>query len=107
MPRNLLGELETQLMLAILRQREEAYSATIVREIEKSANRIVAPTAVYIVLRRLEKRGLVSSKHVPPTGNEGGRGKRFFKVTKAGLKRLRETYGVIRKLSVGLEDLLT
>ena len=59
MSRETLGEFEHKVMLAILRLGGEAYSVSIVEELEERTDREVAQAAVFIVLRRLEEKGLL------------------------------------------------
>src|SRR5688500_3352641 len=62
MTRRGLGELEQQVLLTILQLGGEAYSVPVVLELEARSGREVSQAAVYIVLRRLEEKGLVSSR---------------------------------------------
>lgn len=90
MARDALGEFEHRVLLAILRLGAESYSVPIVLELEEKTKKSVAPAAVYIALRRLEKRGLVSSRLVEPDEDGGGRERRYFKIEEAGMERLKE-----------------
>lgn len=90
MGKDVLGELEHQVLLATLRLGDDAYSTTIVLELERVTGREVAPAAVYIALRRLEEGGFAASELRPPAG-EGGRERRYFRVTEAGLGLMRES----------------
>lgn len=98
-----LGELEHQVMLALLRVGPEAYSVPILLELERRTGREVAAAAVYIALRRLEDKGLVDSRTEPPAEGEGGRDRRFFRVTEAGRAKLRETRQALDSLWDGLD----
>lgn len=94
MGREIVGEFEHQVLLALLRLGDDAYSAPVVVELEERTGRTVRTAAVYIALRRLEDKGLVTSTMQPP-GPEGGRDRRHFEVTDEGrscLRRARETY---------------
>ncbi len=82
MGRESLGEFELQVLLAILRLGAESYSVPIVLELEEKTERSIAPAAVYIALRRLEKKGLVVSRMSSASPEEGGRPRRYFKLTK-------------------------
>ena len=89
MSKDVLGEFEHQVLLATLRLDDGAYSATIVLELERVTGRDVAPAAVYIALRRLEQGNFTSSDlRAPP---EGGRKRRYFRVTQSGLRLMRES----------------
>jgi len=104
MARDGLGEFEQRVLLAILRLGTESYSVPIVLELEERMEKSVAPAAVYIALRRLEDRGLVSSRMAP--GDEGGRERRYFKVEEAGVERLQESRRELEALWEGLDPLL-
>ncbi len=89
MSKEVLGEFEHQVLLAALRLDVEAYSTTIVLELERVTGRDVAPAAVYIALRRLEEGGFAMSELRAPQG--GGRARRYFQVTDSGLRLMRES----------------
>ena len=74
-------------MVGILR--DEAYGNSIVTEIKSRIDRDVNLSAVHVTLYRLEDKGLVKSQMGGPTGVRGGRRKRIFQVTNAGLATLR------------------
>ena len=102
MGRDILGEFEHRVMLALLQLGDDAYSAPIVRELEARTGVPVKSAAVYIALRRLEEKGLVASRMEPP-GSEGGRDRRHFEVTDAGRERLREARATFERLWEGLD----
>lgn len=106
MSRESLGDLEHRVLLALLRVGPEAYSVPIVLELESRTGREVAAAAVYIALRRLEEKGLVESRTEPPAVGEGGRDRRWFRVTPFGLKKLRETRAALESLWDGIEPRL-
>ncbi len=70
MPKS-LGEFEQLILFAALRLGDEAYGASIRREIEECTGRPVTAGSVYTVLDRLETRGLVSSFTGEPTPQRG------------------------------------
>jgi len=106
MPREQLGELEQQVLIALLHAGPKAYSVPIVEALEERTGREVATAAVYIVLRRLEEKGLVRSALGPPEAAEGGRDRRYFTMTPQGMKRLREVRTVWRRLWDGVDPML-
>lgn len=87
-----LGEFEHHVLLAILRNGSTSYSVDIVQELERRTGRTVGVTSVFVTLRRLEKKGLLSSEVVdPPQGHR----RRYFTLTPTGVARLeraRETF---------------
>lgn len=93
-----LGGFEHQVLLAVLRLGPEAYSVPIVMELEERTGRAVSPSKVYVTLRRLEDKGMVSSRFVPPPPDEGGRERRMFALEPAGLDLLRESKRVFVEL---------
>jgi PadR family transcriptional regulator PadR len=102
MGREGLGDLEHQAMLALLRLGEDTYTAPVVEELEKTTGRATSVAAVYVVLRRLERKGLVRSELREP-GDEGGRDRRCFVVTDEGRARLRKEQEAYQSLWRGLD----
>ena len=100
-----LGEFELLVMLTVIRLGEGAYGVPISREIEQRARREVAFGTVYATLERLQKKGLVRSDLGDPTPERGGRAKRYFRVTSAGLRTVRETKHSLIRLWHGLREL--
>ncbi len=101
-----LGEFEHIILLAILRLGDEAYGAAIIDHLETRTGREVSQAATYIVLKRLEEKGLVTSTLGGGGAERGGRPKRYFAVSSAGLERLRTSGNAIMTMWDGLEDLL-
>jgi DNA-binding PadR family transcriptional regulator len=91
MPAQAMGELEQIVLLAILHLEGEVYGVPIVEEIERRTGRAVSRASVYVTLRRLEARRLVSSWMSKPTPERGGKARRCVRVEPAGLSLLRES----------------
>ncbi|MDW3195644.1 MAG: PadR family transcriptional regulator [Cytophagales bacterium] len=85
-----LGEFEELVVTMVILLKDEAYGNTIVKAIKEHQNREVSLSAVHVTLYRLEEKGLVSSKVGGATAARGGRRKRYFQITNAGLALLRE-----------------
>lgn len=100
MEQEVLGGFEHQVLLAVLRLGSEAYSLPIVLELEERTGRRMSPSKVYVTLRRLEDKGMVTSRFVPPPAGEGGRDRRMFALEPAALDMLRES----KRLFTGLWD---
>jgi PadR family transcriptional regulator len=103
MARDSLGEFEQFVLLACWRLGEGAYAVPIVQEIELRSGRAASHAAVYIALRRLEKKGLVQSALGDPTPARGGRSKRFFTVTPDAVDQLRESRAALLAMWEDLE----
>jgi PadR family transcriptional regulator, regulatory protein PadR len=99
---NSLGDFEQLVLLAILRQGDQAYGVSIRREIGLCTQRHVSSGALYTTLERLEQKGIVSSRNGDPTPERGGRAKRFYKVTQAGQNLLVEAQRSFQRLMKGL-----
>jgi DNA-binding PadR family transcriptional regulator len=104
MGRDSLGEFEHQILLAILQQGGESYSVPIVVELEERAGREVTLAAVFIVLRRLEEKGLLRSRMESDQG--AGRARRYFRITALGMRRLRESRRALMRMWEGLDTAL-
>lgn len=103
MTREALGEFEQLVLLAIVRLGENVYGVPISEEIERRTGRGVSPAAVYITLRRLEQKGLLSSTMSDPTPERGGKARRCVKLTPAGLDSLRASRQVLDSMWKGLD----
>ncbi len=100
-----LGELELLLLLAVIQLGDEAYGVPIARRLEIERGHSVSVGTVYAGLERLEAKGLVTSSLGDPTPERGGKAKRFFRVTKEGLRQAQETRRVLTRLWQALPDL--
>jgi len=93
------------LLLAILRLGEDAYGVTIAQELEEQTGREVVVASVYATLERLQERGLVTSSLGDPTPERGGRAKRYFQITTAGIREARDARRSLMNLWKGLPEL--
>jgi PadR family transcriptional regulator, regulatory protein PadR len=89
MSKEFLGEFEELVLTMAGILQEEAYGNAIVNEIKERVGRKVNLSAVHVTLYRLEDKGFVKSKMGGATNVRGGRRKRIFTVTNAGLSMLR------------------
>jgi PadR family transcriptional regulator, regulatory protein PadR len=86
------------ILLTVIYLGEEAYGVPISRELERQRSRVVSVGSVYAALERLESKGLVSSNLGDPTPERGGKAKRYFRVTKQGLRQVHETRRALTRL---------
>jgi PadR family transcriptional regulator PadR len=105
MGREGLQAFELQVLLVALRLGEAAYSVPIVLELERQTGRRVSQAAVFIALRRLEKRGLLVSQ-LDEASASHGRARRYVRLTPSAKQLLRETRDVQTRLWRGLNRVL-
>jgi PadR family transcriptional regulator PadR len=90
----LLSRTEELLLNCILRLEENAYTFMIREKLKEITGKTWAFGAIFISLDRLERKGYVKSYLGDKTPERGGRRKRFYSVSKQGLKALAQ----IRKI---------
>jgi PadR family transcriptional regulator PadR len=89
MQKEYLGEFEELVLTMVGILQDEAYGNAIVTEIKERVGREVNLSAVHVTLYRLEDKGYVKSGMGGATNSRGGRRKRIFTITNAGLAMLR------------------
>ena len=89
MNKEYLGEFEELVLTMVGILQEEAYGNAIVNEIKQRIGRESNLSAVHVTLYRLEDKGLIKSKMGGATQARGGRRKRIFTITSAGLSMLK------------------
>lgn len=105
MPEIYLGELEQIVLLAVLRLGDDAYAIPILEQIEAQTGRRMARGALYTALARLEQKGCLRSRVGAPLAERGGRARRYFTVTPAAVRALKESRAALMRLWRGLEVL--
>ena len=93
------------LLLALMRLGDDAYGVTIAQELEDQTGREVVVASVYATLERLQERRLVASRLGEATQERGGRAKRYFRITGAGLREVRDARRSLMNLWNGLPEL--
>ena len=85
-----LGALEELILLLVLREKE-SYGAELVKlYIDQMKKEITLP-AVVMVLKRLEKKGMLQSRMGAPSKERGGRRKVLYEATELGYRTAEET----------------
>ncbi len=98
--RQYLGEFEQVVLLALSRLRGPAYGAAIHREILETTGRDVSIPAVYVTLKRMERKGLVASDVT--ASSRGGRATRNYRILPAGDDALARSRALLERLWDGL-----
>ena len=89
MAKEYLGELEELMLTMVGILQDDAYGNAIVKEIKEQLNRDVSLASTHVTLYRLEEKGYIRSHVGGATNIRGGRRKRIFTITSAGLAVLR------------------
>ena len=99
-----LGEYELMVMLSVLQRRDDAYGVTIAQEMEERSGRSTSRGALYVTLKRLEEKGLLTSRLDRPAEQRGGRRRRYYRATTAGIAAVSEAREAMRSMWSGLEE---
>lgn len=102
--RDYLGEFELVVLLALARLGDGAYGASIHREILDTTGRDVSIPAVYVTLKRMERKGLVSSR-LGATSDEATRPTRNYRLLPDGADAIERSRDQLERLWSGLGSL--
>lgn len=97
-----LSRQEELMLLSIWKLDDNAYGVTIRQNVTDLTGKYWSIGAVYDVLDRLTKKGLVSTLVGDPVKTRGGKSKRFYRITKSGFKALGEVRALQRKAWIDL-----
>lgn len=102
-----LGEFEQMILWALLALGDDAYGASIRREIVARTGREVSAGAVYTVLERLERAALVASHVGEPMRERGGRRRKYYALRPEGARLLHEARVQMARMADGLDARLS
>ena len=97
-----IGQFEQAVLVALIKLGKDAYGRAILNEVQTRLDRDVSAGAVYATLERLETKGLISSTLAPGTAIRGGRARRYFAPTGAGVRALKDAKSATDKIWRGL-----
>jgi PadR family transcriptional regulator, regulatory protein PadR len=86
-----LGEFEELVLLAVGMLSGNAYGLAVVDELEKQTGRNIVISAAHKALVRLEEKGYLRSKMGGGTETRGGRDKRLYTLTEAGIRTVNQS----------------
>ena len=86
-----LGEFEELVLLSVGILFDDAYGLAIADELEKQTERVVMISSVHKALVRLEEKGYLKSHMGGATETRGGRDKRLYQLTQAGINVLNQS----------------
>lgn len=99
-----LSRQEELMLLSIWKLGDNAYGVTIRQYITDLTGKYWSIGAVYDVLDRLTRKGLVSTVAGDPVKVRGGKSKRFYKITKPGFKELEDVRALQQKAWIDLPE---
>jgi PadR family transcriptional regulator PadR len=101
-PGRFLAEFELYVMLAVARLGDDAYGASIRREIESRTGRPVSVGALYATLARLGGKGLLRFSVSAPEPTRGGRARKHCTLTPQGKTALRHSTEMLGRMMDGV-----
>jgi len=96
-----LAEFELYVTLAVSRLGDDAYGASILREIEERTGRPVSIGALYATLARLEDKGLVRVTASDPEPGQRGRPRKYCRLTARGEEYARHSAHMLQRMMEG------
>ncbi|OEK06442.1 PadR family transcriptional regulator [Roseivirga misakiensis] len=80
-----LGSLEETILVIVL-MKEKCHGVEIAKVYEAHVKQSISLPAIHIVLKRLEKKGMVTSSFGEPTPERGGKRKKYYRGTTSGYR---------------------
>ncbi len=85
-----LTKLEENVLLTILKLKDDAYIVSIKDRLERFTNKNLSFGALYVSLNRLIKYGYLESVIGESSSVRGGRAKKYYRLTKDGISALKD-----------------
>jgi PadR family transcriptional regulator PadR len=98
-----LGTFEQAVLLALVRLGDDAYGRAIFKDVRDRLQREIAAGAVHATLERLEGKRLVTSRLGSGTEIRGGRARRFYRLSPAGIRALNDAREAVEGLWRGID----
>lgn len=102
----LLTKLEELVLIAVLKLKDEAYGISIYKFIVDITGKEVSVSTVYFPLERLVRKGFLQTSKGDPTPKRGGMSKRYYRLTRSGIRALRENRSLSQAAWKGVTELL-
>lgn len=107
MGKKFISRSEEYILLAVMQLQGEAYGVAIRHYLKKITGKIWAFGAIHVMLTRLEKKKFLESHLADPTPLRGGRSKRIYRITSAGIETLDQIKKIQDKVWAGVSETLT
>ena len=85
-----ISRTEEFIMLSVWKLEDKSYGVPIQESLKQMTGQTWAFGALFVMLNRLEKKGMLDSYLAEPTSQRGGRSKRIYKLTPRGRMALLE-----------------
>jgi len=102
----LLTKLEELVLIAVLKLKDNAYGISIYDFVVEITGKEVSVSSVYFPLERLVRKGYLQTLQGKPTPKRGGMSKRYYRLTRDGVKALEENRSLSRAAWKGVADIL-
>lgn len=102
----LLTKLEELVLIAVIRLKDKAYGISVFNYIVDLTGKEVSVSSVYFPLERLARKGYLQTKKGEPSPKRGGMSKRYYQLTKAGVKALQENRSLHETAWKDVSDIL-
>lgn len=101
-----LTKLEELVLIAVLRLKDNAYGISIYDFIVNITGKEVSVSSVYFPLERLVRKGYLQTLKGESTPKRGGMSKRYYRLTRAGIRALQENRSFNQTIWKGVAELL-
>jgi DNA-binding PadR family transcriptional regulator len=100
-----ISRAEEMVLLAIWRLADDAYGVTIRRQIRKDTGKDYTYGTLYGLLRQMDHKGYIKKIKGDPLPKKGGRSKSYFKLTPAGIRALKDTIELHKRMWKDINEL--
>ena len=97
----MISNFEYLVVASAARLGDDAYGASVMKEIAEATGKPCSVGALYTTLDRLEEKGLITTSMGDPTPVRGGRPKRLIRVTAKGRREGTTFYRIVMRVSNG------
>ena len=94
----ILTKLEEHVLLVILKLKDTAYIVSIKNALEKYLKKDISFGALYLSLNRLIREGYLKTEIGEATALQGGRAKKYYRMTRAGALKLQEIHRLQQRM---------
>jgi len=101
----MLTKLEEQVLMTVWKFKGDGYGVNIFQYLEDINKKKITLGVVYDILERLRKNGYLEACLGSPTPVRGGMRKKYYRITKKGIRKLIESKKVYDRVMDGFEEL--